>query len=106
MTDIPPDFNPETAPPRLRIDWDAYLPFFENEDISDAHKRELIEALWAIMVSFVDLGFGIHPVQQACGKEISLAELPPADVLSLSKSKTSFEHAARLQSDAPQERSH
>ncbi|MEP1520382.1 hypothetical protein [Ascidiaceihabitans sp.] len=45
MTDIPPEFNPETAPPRLTIDWDAYLPFFEDEDISDEHKRELIEAL-------------------------------------------------------------
>ena len=45
MTDIPPEFNPETAPPSLTIDWDAYLPFFEDEDISDEHKRELIEAL-------------------------------------------------------------
>ncbi len=61
MTDIPPEFNPETAPPRLTIDWDAYLPFFEDEDISDEHKRELIEALWSIMVSFVDLGFGYTP---------------------------------------------
>lgn len=27
MTDIPPEINPETAPPSLTIDWDAYLPF-------------------------------------------------------------------------------
>jgi len=81
MTDIPSEFNPETAPPSLSIDWDAYLPFFEDEDISEADKQELIEALWSIVVSFVDLGFGVHPVQQACGKHISLAEMPIGDVL-------------------------
>jgi hypothetical protein len=34
MTDkTPPEFNPETAPPSLTIDWDAYMPFVEDEDI-------------------------------------------------------------------------
>ena len=98
MTDIPPEFNPETAPPRLSIDWDAYLPFLENEDISEEQKHELIEALWTIMVSFVDLGFGIHPIQQVCGQDISLAELPAADVLNLGNTTSEFEPAA-----APQE---
>ena len=102
--DLPPEFNPETAPPRLNIDWDAYLPFFEDQDIPEAQKRELIEALWAIMVSFVDLGFGIHPVQQACGQDISLAELPAADVLGLHNTKTDFADVARPTEDAPQER--
>ncbi|GLO70466.1 hypothetical protein MACH17_19830 [Phaeobacter inhibens] len=103
MTDIPPEFNPETAPHALSIDWDAYLPFFEDEDISDEHKHELIEALWLIMVSFVDLGFGIHPVQQACGQDISLAELPATDVLDLGNTTSSFEQAARPQSDGQRE---
>ncbi len=102
MTDIPPEFNPETAPPRLTIDWDAYLPFFEDEDISDEDKRKLIEALWSIMVSFVDLGFGVHPVQQACGKDVSLAEMPAVDVLNLPNTKTVFEHAAAAETDAQQ----
>ncbi|WP_107496001.1 hypothetical protein [Thalassobius sp. I31.1] len=57
-----------TQPPSLTIDWEAYLPFFEDADISEAQKRELIETLWGVMTAFVDLGFGIHPVQQACGK--------------------------------------
>lgn len=105
MTDTPPEFNPETAPPALTIDWDTYLPFFENEDISEEHKRELIEALWTIMVSFVDLGFGIHPVQQACGQEVSLPELPTADVVHSSHTKTTFENAARPDVVAHQERS-
>ena len=83
MRDLPPDFNPETAPPTLNIDWDAYLPFFEDEDISENDKQELIEALWSIVVSFVDLGFGVHPVQQACGQDDDpLNDLPP-DLVSL-----------------------
>jgi len=28
-----------------------------------------------------NLGFGVHPVQQVCGKDISLAEMPVGDVL-------------------------
>jgi hypothetical protein len=89
MRDIPPNFNPETAPTTLTIDWDAYLPFFEDEDISEADKQELIEALWSIVVSFVDLGFGVHPVQQACGKsDDPLSDAPP-DLLSLIKNELS-----------------
>lgn len=82
MKDIPPEFNPETAPPRLEIDWDVYLPFFEDEDIPDEAKLELIEALWSIVVSFVDLGFGVHPVQHPCGKQNAFDEHLIADVLS------------------------
>lgn len=84
MTELPSNFNSETAPPTLTIDWDAYLPFFEDED-----KHEMIEALWAIVVSFVDLGFGVHPIQQACGQAVSLAELPKADVLESKPTKGS-----------------
>lgn len=104
MTEIPPDFNPETAPPKLTIDWDAYLPFFEDEDIPEEQKRELIEALWSIMVSFVDLGFGIHPAQQVCGKDVSLPEPMRPDVLDLEDTRTPFEHAAGRHSGGQPER--
>ena len=70
MTDIPPEFNPETAPPRLTIDWDAYLPFFEDEDISDEHKRELIEPFgpsWSVL-SILGSAFtpSNRPVDKKC----------------------------------------
>lgn len=83
MDDLPPEFNPETAPPSLTIDWDAYLPFFEDENISEEDKHALIEALWSITVSFVDLGFGVHPVQQVCGQDQEGLALMIADVVSL-----------------------
>lgn len=54
-----------TDPPALEIDFSPYAPFLEDESISDEDKRELLEALWSIIVSFAQLGHGIHPVQQA-----------------------------------------
>ncbi|MCG3267148.1 hypothetical protein [Yoonia sp. I 8.24] len=104
MTDIPPEFNPETAPPSLTIDWDAYLPFFEDEDISDEDKRELIEALWSIVINFVDLGFDVHPLQQACGKDISLAEVPIRDVLNLDNTTSELEQSSAPHRDGSSER--
>lgn len=51
--------------PALTIDWDLYGQYLEDSNLSEAEKRETIEALWDIVVSFVDLGFGIHPAQLA-----------------------------------------
>jgi len=57
-----------TGPPSLTIDWDLYGQYLEDSDLSDAEKRQFLEALWSIVVSFVDLGFGVHPVQLATEK--------------------------------------
>ena len=68
------------ARPGLRVDVDAYQAYLEDTDLSDAQKREMIEALWSIVVSFVELGFGVHPVQEACGKLTEIeAESPKQD---------------------------
>ncbi|MEO0569529.1 MAG: hypothetical protein AAF066_17485 [Pseudomonadota bacterium] len=52
-----------STPPTLSIKWEEYLPYLENEDIPDIQKRILIESLWSIMLSFVDMGFGLSPHQ-------------------------------------------
>ena len=39
-----------------------------TDDLSEKQKRELIQAVWQIMESFADLGWGIHPLQQVGGK--------------------------------------
>ena len=49
----------------LRLDVDYYQSFLDDSDIPEDKKRELIETLWAIMVQFVDMGIGIHPLQHA-----------------------------------------
>lgn len=72
----------DASRPTLSIDWDAYLPYLENEDIPEEQKRELIKTLWAIMVGFVDLGFGLHPVQQVCGEQEKALADAIADMVS------------------------
>ncbi len=53
-------------PPTLTIDCERYDQYLDDSDLTDAEKRQFLETLWSIIVSFVDLGFGVHPVQQAC----------------------------------------
>ena len=57
-----------TVPARvLQVDVGKYQRYLDHANLSEAQKKEVIEALWSIMVSFVELGFGIHPMQEVCG---------------------------------------
>ncbi|MEM8549111.1 MAG: hypothetical protein AAGF46_13210, partial [Pseudomonadota bacterium] len=49
---------------RLELDVEAYRYFLEAAGLSPDQEREVIEALWGVIVGFVDLGFGLHPAQQ------------------------------------------
>ncbi len=80
-----PDETDNDSPrPNLIIDWELYGEYLEEADLTDDQKREFIETLWSIMVSFVDLGFGIHPLQHACG-QIDLIPTPDSAVMLESK---------------------
>ena len=75
METLPPD-QPDSAPtttPRLTLDVAYYQAYLDSPHYSDSEKREMVEALWRIISTFVDLGFGIHPAQQTdaeiCGKD-------------------------------------
>lgn len=59
------------APERL-----VYEHHLAEADLTDQEKREFIEALWYIIVSFVDLGFGIEPVNHAL-RAAALDDLQP-----------------------------
>ena len=75
MTETKNNSNRSDLPPTLSVDWEAYGAMLDASDVPEGQKRELIETLWSIVTSFVDLGFGVHPVQQACGEDdIALAE--------------------------------
>ena len=92
--------------PTLSIDWDAYLPLFEDEDIPEEQKRALIETLWSIMVAFVDLGFGIHPLNAACGKsDEELAQAIASVVSSDHPTETPSQRAASPSGQAAGEES-
>lgn len=72
--------------PPLKIDWDLYAAMLDESDLTEDEKKEFIETLWSIVVAFVDLGFGIHPVQQAdhksSGQDADIALIIQRHVLS------------------------
>jgi hypothetical protein len=71
---------PDTKPRIVEIDFAHYQNMIDDETLSDGQKRQIVEALWTFIVAFVDLGFGIHPAQQACGQvEKTLASGPGTD---------------------------
>ncbi|MEL6648133.1 MAG: hypothetical protein AAFQ05_10585 [Pseudomonadota bacterium] len=89
----------------LQIDWERYGAMLDASDLSEAQKLEFIQALWSIMTTFVDLGFGLHPVQQVCGQaDLGSGDLS-ADLLSLdsTSAQSDFEAAASRDAGAPPE---
>ncbi|XWN32079.1 MAG: hypothetical protein ROR55_02895 [Devosia sp.] len=53
------------ARPTLTIDWTLYAEALDHAHMSEAEKKDLIEALWTIIVCFVDLGFDLAPDAEA-----------------------------------------
>mgnify|MGYP003118078029 CR=1 FL=1 len=77
--------------PALQTDLGVFRPYLEEEDISEADKEKLLQALWVIAVSFAKLSFSVHPLQQVispnltCGqaaKKPSAIRLNPRNLLS------------------------
>jgi len=50
------------------VDVERYQHLLDDPALSEEQKQQIIEALWSIIVNFVELGFGVHPVQEACGQ--------------------------------------
>jgi len=72
--------------PSISIDYALYEPYLEGLDLTEIQKREFLDTLWHIIVNFVDLGFGVHPLQQAMAENqkaqtLDLTKLDPKDVL-------------------------
>ena len=72
----------------MSIDWEAYAAMLEESDMPLEQQKELIETLWGIVVTFVDLGFDLNPVQQICGEPGDPGEEEPLDVVSLINQQT------------------
>jgi hypothetical protein len=78
--DLKTEFSRE-AGPTLTVDWQLYAQYLEDSDLSDEDKREVIEALWTLVVSFIDMGFGVGAPVQACGKDAEDSPSGAASVL-------------------------
>lgn len=60
----------------LSIDVDRYQQYLDGSDFPDDEKRAYIEALWSIIVMFVDLGYELSPVQKFSGEAIAKVHGP------------------------------
>lgn len=74
----------------LTMDWQEFAHLLEDSDLTDDQKREFIEILLNIVTAFVDLGFGTHPVQQACEQKGTLGHISALDLAGLIESENSI----------------
>ncbi len=64
--------SPSTPKPKLHHDWEDWLPYLEQSDATPEQKRALIEALWSIVLCFVDLGWDVSDASESCGEPLDL----------------------------------
>lgn len=81
-----------SAPPRssLTLDVELYETYLKDNNLTAEQKRKFLETLWTIIVSFVDLGFEVDPLQQmpsACGQNGKNHAPPAIDTDDLLKSE-------------------
>lgn len=57
------------ARPVLTVDVQKYQALLDEPGLSEEQKEEFLQALWSIVVTFVELGFGVHPLQEVCGQD-------------------------------------
>lgn len=55
------------ARPVITVDVEKYQQYLDGSGLSEDQKEEYLEAMWAVVVAFVELGFGVHPLQDVCG---------------------------------------
>lgn len=58
---------PAHGPAPLELDVAKYVPHLADFDMTEAQKRELLETLWAILQTFVHLGFDVGKAD-VCGQ--------------------------------------
>ena len=56
----------------LVVDLKEFEHFLEGSGMNEAQKEEFLGIMWNIIINFVDLGFGIHPVQNALEENAEL----------------------------------
>lgn len=68
-----------SARPVLTVDVAKYQALIDDPNLSEAQKEEFLRALWSIVVTFVDLGFGVLPLQEVCGQDSGILSNGPKE---------------------------
>lgn len=58
--------DPPARPATLEIDFEKYLEFTHKFNMDEEQQRELIATLWLIIMTQVDIEFGIDSTSAAC----------------------------------------
>ena len=58
-----------SSKPSITVDVERYQAYLDGSNMTQAEKEEFLQALWTIIVGFVEMGFGVHPLQEVCGKD-------------------------------------
>jgi hypothetical protein len=58
-----------TAKRMIKVDVDRYQSYLDGTNLTAGQKEQFIQDMWLVMMSFVELGFEVHPVQEVCGKD-------------------------------------
>lgn len=78
MPDTPTDPPTQT----VQFNWQDWLPYIEDTSLTEDQKREMIETLWSIVRSFVDLGWEVTETpQETSGQVLDLKAALTAAVL-------------------------
>ena len=56
----------------VTVDVERYQDYLDGADMTDAQKEEFLQALWSMVVAFVEMGFGVHPLQEICGQDCKI----------------------------------
>lgn len=92
-----PKSGPDTSERILEIDTEKYQRYLDESDLTPAQKQQVIEALWSIIVNFVELGFGVHPVQQVTESNKETFDSDQNDVELRHSLAKNFQDAARAE---------
>jgi len=92
--------------PSIHIEWERYEAYLEDGDMSEEDKRVFIETLWNIMLTFVDLGFGLDPTSRVCEKETKIIHVNDTDMIRSDNSRPVNQPIIILEAKGGQEGQH
>ncbi|MEM1427940.1 MAG: hypothetical protein AAGG09_00630 [Pseudomonadota bacterium] len=100
----PPSFNMQAASPApvqtttekrtsIHLEWEDWLPYFEESSLPPEELKEQILTLWSMMLAFADWGYRFHNPEAAesCGQVTDLTALLAAAVVESTNAEDSRE---------------
>ncbi|NRA88385.1 MAG: hypothetical protein HRU28_13560 [Rhizobiales bacterium] len=97
---IPSPKTPVTFP-ILEIDYKLFDKELKKAKLTDTQKQEYLQIVWSFVVSCVDMGFGIHPAQQACEQKLVSVKFLPSSFKNVVGSKHPKVKADKVSIESP-----